>query len=171
MDEEWRAISGWERIYEVSNLGRIKRVSQGKNTYIGKILVASPNQKGYLVVSLNHHGQKTKDVHVLVAEAFLPPRPTLEHEVNHINGNKEDCSVENLEWATCLENTQHSINVLGNRKDGESSGMAKLTEADVLEIRTLWDSGNYTQQQLADMKNVDQTTISKIVSRKTWVRF
>lgn len=100
MEEIWKTIPGYEDYYEVSNLGRVRRIKTG---YILK-----PSGKEYLEVCLSKHNkQRYFYIHRLVATAFLP-NPENKPEVNHINGKKGDNRVENLEWFTRQENIQHA---------------------------------------------------------------
>ena len=102
MEEIWKEIDGFPN-YEVSNLGHVK------SKLTGKLVHQQLRKKGYMKVELWKNGKATtKDVHVLVANAFLDGRkPGL--EVNHKNGNKTDNTVTNLEWATRKENMDHAI--------------------------------------------------------------
>jgi hypothetical protein len=103
MQEIWKDIQGYEGLYQVSNLGRVKRVS-------GKILKPENlNKKSYLRVRLykNKIG-KHHLIHRIVAEAFVPNLRNAE-EVNHKNGDKQDNKVTNLEWITHKENMQHAF--------------------------------------------------------------
>lgn len=100
--EEWRYVVGYEELYQVSNLGRVK--SNIQNT----IMRQHDNGKGYLTVSLSVRGKVTKKyIHRLVAEAFIP-NPNNKQEVNHLNLKKNDNSLENLEWNTKQENMCHA---------------------------------------------------------------
>ena len=105
--EKWRDVVGYEGLYEVSSLGRIKRNGRIKKPHV--------DHGGYLTVWLSKHSvQKCLKVHRIVAIAFIP-NPKNKATVNHINGVKTDNRVENLEWATHSENIIHA-NKLGLRK-------------------------------------------------------
>lgn len=98
--EIWRPISGYKN-YQVSNYGRVKNA---KN----QILKARRNGKGYLHLSLSKNGKiKTFTVHRLVAKTFIP-NPHNYPEINHIDENKENNFVENLEWCTTKYNVRYS---------------------------------------------------------------
>lgn len=102
--EIWKAINEYEGLYEVSNYGRIRsvdRVVNGRHGVInGKILSFSDNGIGYKTVCLcKENNKKTKYIHRLVAEAFIP-NPQKLTEINHKNEKRNDNNVENLEWCT-----------------------------------------------------------------------
>ena len=102
MTEEWRKVSGFEKCYEVSSLGRLR------NIRTGKILRSKELRGGYVVdILCDNNRRKTVRRHRLVAEAFIP-NPDNKPEINHKNGNKADNAISNLEWATHRENTDHS---------------------------------------------------------------
>lgn len=130
--EEWKPIKGYEGYYEISSFGRVKSLSrtiytvwrngeEGSYYQEGRILAlkdCSRNRKGYQTykqVCLSVNGKtKYSMVHRLVAEAFIPKIPGKDL-VNHIDGNKHNNVVENLEWVTSSENVRHSINCLPNK--------------------------------------------------------
>lgn len=114
--EEWRDIKGYEGIYQVSNLGRVRSLDRfvrtherfgGTRLVKGKIK-SLPLLVGYPTVNLDKdYKHKVEYVHRLVAEAFIP-NPENKPEVNHKDANKTNNNAENLEWVTHLENVQHS---------------------------------------------------------------
>jgi hypothetical protein len=104
--EVWKPVVGFEGLYEVSNLGRVKSLK--RTTTSGRELVQSLN-RGYKYVVLSKNGkQYNAKVHRLVAESYIP-NPEGKKEVNHIDGNKANNAVENLEWATASENSRHAM--------------------------------------------------------------
>ena len=119
MKEIWRDIKGYEGLYQVSNLGRVKRIQSFDSIGRKKKGQDMSNHKchGYLRVWLSKdNNRKSYSIHRLVAEAFIS-NPENKPEVNHIDGNKENNCVENLEWCTRSENIKH----------GYSKGLLKQT--------------------------------------------
>lgn len=108
MQEEWRPVAGYNSVYEVSNHGRVLRTGTSRPGGKARLLKPAIGNRGYWVVALCYGSvRKTFTVHRLVAAAFLPTQdPTL--EVNHIDGDKLNCHITNLEWVTSSGNIQHS---------------------------------------------------------------
>jgi len=118
--EEWRPVVRWEGRYEVSNLGRVRSL-----TLRPRIRKANPNKGGYLRLTLyspDPLSNETTSVHILVAAAFIGPRPAPRDgyrvEVNHKDGVKLNCRHSNLEYLTQLENAQHASR-MGLRPTGD----------------------------------------------------
>lgn len=111
MKEIWKDIAKYEGLYQVSNYGNVRSLNYRHTGKVNKI-AKMRNRYGYLIVALSKNSVKSrKQIHQLVAKAFIP-NPENKPEVNHIDGNKENNVVSNLEWVTSKENTQHAINVL-----------------------------------------------------------
>lgn len=173
-EEEWRAIPGYEGLYEVSNLGRIKNarpISTRKRhpenqRRGGRIMLQSVNRDGYHVIKLCKDGMaKLFRVHSLVLHAFIGP--SLQGMVcNHLDGNRTNNVVGNLEWTTPAGNRTHTVH-LGRQARGERHPQARLTAAQVLEIRRLASEGK-PWKVLAQHYNVYPSTIRRIVVRLAW---
>lgn len=121
--ETWKPVLGYEGLYEVSDLGRVRGLERTKNNrgaiqhVSGRIMQQRPNHKGYLTVHLSKNGVGArKPVHRIVAEAFIQ-NPDAKPQVNHISGVKTDNRATNLEWVTNSENMRHArLNNLVNYK-------------------------------------------------------
>lgn len=117
--EEWKFIVGFEK-YMVSNLGRVKSLNY-KRTGKEQLLLPNKNNRGYLWVTLYKNGADKKClIHRLVAEAFIPNPDNLS-QVNHINENKTDNRVDNLEWCSAIYNMNY-----GERTKKQSETRKKL---------------------------------------------
>lgn len=122
MNEIWKDIEGFEGLYQVSNLGRVKRVKTGR------VLKGCKYRGGYLMVRLYKNNiRSNKTIQRLVADAFIPNSEN-KPQVNHIDEDKTNNMVSNLEWMTAKENCNHgtrnertSIPIIAtNIKTGES---------------------------------------------------
>lgn len=135
MKEIWKDIVGFSGLYKVSNLGRIKSVDKKVNNNGGlqhreeRILKTRLNRHGYLQVVLSKNKSYTKTIHRMVAEAFIPNIKN-KPQINHIDGDKTNNCVSNLEWATRQENMQHAYHKL-KRKMGFSYGFGTRKQANI----------------------------------------
>jgi len=141
---------------EVSVLGEVR------NSLTGYKYSLVPDKDGYLEVHTTVDGHRfCRRVNRLVAETHIGP--TDGFDVNHIDGNKSNNCVSNLEIVTRRQNNIHSRNVLGVLV-GEGHGNSKLTEDSVRFIR----SSGLTVGQLAIQLGVDESTVRSVLNRKTW---
>lgn len=168
---EWRDIPGFEGIYQVSNMGDIKRIKGGKGAVAGSLRKLKSNGKGYMVVILNIRNEgKTHYVHRLVMLAFVGECPD-GMEVNHKNGVRHDNRLENLEYLTHKQNLDYSKYVLMVKpqydRRGEKNVRAKLNEQKVREIRALAKQGIPTVK-IAEQYNVTDESIYRIVKFQQW---
>ena len=107
MNEIYKDIKGYEGKYQVSNLGNVKSLHYG-NTTKEKLLKPVLHKDGYLFVSLGH--DNTKAIHRLVAETFIPNLNNMPI-VNHKDENKQNNSVDNLEWCSYKYNSNYGTNI------------------------------------------------------------
>lgn len=155
--EEWMPVKGYEGMYEVSNIGRIRSLDRSVVSKIGVkkrvkgLVLKQANVRGYLGVSLAKDGvRKMTKVHRIVAEAFIP-NPENKPQVNHKDGNKENNRVENLEWATALENQMHAIRT--GLKTGEGR-FVSVTRSDGAVFSSLKSAAEATGCTIQDVCNV-----------------
>lgn len=107
MQEIWKPVKDFEGLYEVSNMGNVRSLNYRCTGEI-KILKPGKDKRGYLKVNLYKSSKySSKRVHRLVATAFIPNLDN-KTQVNHIDGNKQNNTVSNLEWCTNSENMQHA---------------------------------------------------------------
>lgn len=137
MDRElWRWVVGYEGLYLVSSHGKIMSVPHAYKD--GLIMKPRESSNGYMFVSLFKDGSyKRMSIHRVVAQAFIP-NPEHKEQVNHLDGNKTNNNVSNLEWATCSENMQHKIYTLHKRHGpgkGSKSKLRRFTDDEVRAIR------------------------------------
>lgn len=146
MIEVWKDIAGYEGMYQVSNLGRVKSLERwvqnhGKlQHHPEKIRTPSKRETGYLALQL-YKDNKPQNcyIHRLVAEAFLP-NPDNKSTVNHINGDKKDNRADNLEWSTYTENNKHAydtgLNDETHRRNRKGSFTVEQYDKDMNLIKT-----------------------------------
>lgn len=126
--EEWRPVVGFEGFYSVSSYGRLRRDAPGIHTYAGKILQPRLDGRGYLATYLSAAGKRSYlRVHRLVARAFLGPANGL--EVNHIDLDKQNNRLINLEYVTQAENKRHAHAAYRERRLQAQAAAAKHLQA------------------------------------------
>lgn len=159
MTEEWRNIPGTD--YSVSSLGRVASLKRGGF----KVLKQTRTTEGYTVVSIRSRNPRSARVHILIAAAFLPPRPTAGHEVNHKDGDKTNNRQDNLEWMTHSENVLHTIRLFGRKR--RDAGNLKLTEDAVRSIRSRCSAGA-RRADVAAEHGISPSNVTMVTRRHTW---
>lgn len=170
MEERWALVAKFPD-YEVSDAGRVRRVTSRTCAKAGSILKASPRSRThpYLVVDLCCEGKrKTSAVHRLVAEAFLGAQPFPGAEVNHLNGDKSDPRASNLEWTTASGNRVHAYKAGLRDARGEKNGQAKLTAELVVGLRSQGAMTVAERAAAAAGLGVSETAVRDALSRRTW---
>lgn len=150
MNEVWKDIIGYEKYYQISNLGRVRRKERkviykdGREyLYKPKLLSVRELKSGYKTTDLTVNNQtKTVYIHRLVAEEFIA-NPKKLSCINHINGNKADNRLENLEWCSYSYNLQHAYDH-NLRKKNKKILQFTLNNTFVKE----WNSINKAQKEL-----------------------
>lgn len=148
--------------HEINRKGAVRRVN-------GRILVQTKTEKGYLRVVISG---KALRVHRLVAETFIPNENNLP-EINHLDGDKSNNSVENLEWSDHLSNMRHAFRtgLIPTPSFGENARRAILKDEDALFIKKYYKRGHkeFGAGVLASKYGVHISTICKITSGKNWI--
>jgi len=167
--EQWKEVIGYEKLYQVSNLGRVKRISGGQGAKAGRILKPGKHSQGYLTVWLYKNGKsKCHLIHRIVLEAFAGKSNL---GCNHINGKKDYNRLENLEYVTQSENVRHAFKIGLSSHKGEKNCRSKFTGSQVVRLRFI--AKNYKPNRgywakLSRAFNVSPTTISDIINNKSW---
>jgi hypothetical protein len=162
-------IEGYEGLYDIKSDGTIR--SYHKSATNPSIVVTPADGRGYIHVNLCKDGKRKNFwLHRLVASHFIP-NPKNRAEVNHIDGNKSNVDVSNLEWVTRSQNIQHAyekglIPTIGQR--GGKNPNSNLTDAKVLAIRALYAERELSQEEIGKMFGITKQTAYRIIRRKSW---
>lgn len=169
-DEIWTPIDGYEGFYEVSNLGRIRRISDAIGTFNGRVLSLKVKDGIYRVCCLYRSPSDHKSFRVcrIVAKSFHGEPPSKNSQVNHKNGIKNDDRAENLEWVTPSENVRHRFDVLGiDNPKGENHKNATFTDYQVSIMKALRIAGA-SNGSIARQFNAKLQAVKAITSNRNW---
>lgn len=164
--EYWKDIEGREGVYQISSFGRVKSLERYKNGRGGsKILVKESILKnrltnfGYLVCHLRTGGSEYPLIHRLVAKSFIN-NPEEKPTVNHVNADKTDNNVSNLEWSTHSEQMKHAV----VHELLERRGPPKYTKQKKLEILNYFNDNEVSILQLSKLFSISERTAGRIVN-------
>ena len=179
MEEIWKDIQGYEGLYQISSIGRVRSLNrinhfEGKNQIkkyqCGQLLKGKVLKykyvHGYTNVTLytEKHRHKQYQVHRLVAQAFIP-NPNNYPQINHKDGNKLNNCVANLEWVTNQQNREHALKN-GLHLCGEKCSWSKLKQKDVDFIRQ--NKNIHSNKELVNMFNVSVGCIKSVLNGSSW---
>lgn len=153
--EIWRSIP-FAPTYKASSYGNIKGI-------YGKLMRPSENYAGYLVLDLH---KKQYRVNRIICRTFHGEPPSIEHHAAHKDSDKRNNNEANLYWATPLENAA-DLSLTGHNQ-GSNSCASILKEADVIEIRKLYQEGYRLVDIASFYPQVEYVNISAIVHRRSW---
>lgn len=168
MEEVWENIKGYEEIYQVSNTGKIKRLKSKSIAQEDRIIANKTKKNGYKFVCLSLKNiQKYYHVHRLVAETFIS-NPENKKYVNHIDCNKSNNNVENLEWVTAKENNEHArkniIFNFNNKTGIENKATKQIAQKDLNgNYLYFWDS----VKSISNYYNIAETAIGKACRKRS----
>lgn len=173
--EIWRPIKGYEGIYEISHLGRIKSLSRFtyQNHWIKEKILSPSICCGYLVAGLSKNGiTKCYKYHRLLAIAFIP-NPNSLPQINHKDGDKQNNNLENLEWCDCQHNVKHAFanglkfGAVWSKEKRISVGKYSLKLAN--KIRSDYQTNLYTHRELSIKYCVSRTTVGQILLNRVYL--
>lgn len=168
----WAWVKGYHGLYRISTRGQIRRVGRWQTLCDGRVRYLKPqtmtwtsHSTGYWVVTLTKNKKESLQLlHRLVARAFLS-NPDRKPQVNHIDGNKKNPRVNNLEWVTQLENEKHA-KTTGLKASGARCRNFKIPVADYKKIRKRVLKG-VSKKIIARQYGVGEGTIYAICNRST----
>lgn len=164
-------IKNYEGLYEISKSGKIRsldRYTHKKGHFRKGKEIKCHYECGYECIMISKDKKKKHNlVHRLMAKTFIP-NPENKRTVNHIDGNKLNNNLSNLEWNTHKENIAHSYKMGMSNNRGEGNGRAKLTEKDVFFMRKSYGKDGITYLSLAKKFNITMAVARFAVKGITW---
>lgn len=187
MNEQWKDIKGYEGLYRVSNLGRVKglnRVDSIGRKVIGGIMRSSNDKDGYKLITLCKKAKRTTyKVHRLVAQAFIP-NPNDLPQINHIDEDRTNNCIENLEWCTSQYNNNYGDRTKNSVAHNNYKTIARIESLNKMhdshktpiygfyEDRVIWfDSVKTARRFMENITNHKVTNISNVLTGRHKVCF
>ena len=172
--EEWKDIEGYEGYYQISSHGRVRSVNRyvrhpsGKQAQKRGRIFRNGWKNKSLIAGLTKEGKSRGFlIYRLVAKAFIP-NPDNKPEVNHIDGNRMNNHISNLEWSTRSENEKHAYDTgLYISRKGNEHPMSKLSETDINRMKNLLSEGK-SKKDISKVFNVSYSHVCKIFKGTTW---
>ena len=150
MKEIWKDVEDYEGLYQVSNLGRVK------SSYTNRILKGRKHTHGYLMVNLYKNSNvSNKMIHRLVAQAFIPNSEN-KPQVNHVDEDKTNNVVSNIEWMTATENINHGTH-------NERMAKTKSIPIIAINIKTGESQEFYGTNECARQLDLNQGNITRVL--------
>lgn len=157
MNEIWKDIDGYEGLYQVSNLGRVKSSKHD-------IILKTYSNRGYHQVQLSKNNIKSnKTIHRLVAQAFIP-NPDNKPQVNHIDEDKTNNKVSNLEWVTAKENSNHGTRGI---RIGVASGKTRSKAVKAIKVTNGVTLNFESAAQCAKALSVSQGNVTRTLKGRS----
>lgn len=177
LKEEWKPVVGFEGLYEVSDMGRVRSLDreivdnssgwhkQRSRKFQGKLLIPRNHTGGYVQYILGH--SKYVYAHRLVAVMFIS-NPKMYQEINHKDGNKKNNIVSNLEWVSRQGNADHAWKNGLIKSTPHKTRLVKLTPEIVTEIKKIHSIGLLNYTDIARKYKVSINAISRAIRGLTW---
>ncbi len=159
MTEKWKVINGFEN-YMINNIGQIKRIGGTIRCKVNRLLKQSVDRDGYHYVVIRRNKKSIQlRIHRLVLITFVR-LPLKGEQSNHIDGNKFNNAVDNLEWCFCSENIRHAFKLGLKNQKGEYNNASTVSDHEVYLIKSMINNTLYTQKEIASIFHVTQQTVS-----------
>jgi hypothetical protein len=143
MKEIWKDIQGYEGIYQVSNLGRVKRFKYIGKTQVNQVLKGSLQRTKYINITLFGKEKKAYPIHRLVAQAFIP-NPNNYPIINHIDENPSNNAAKNLEWCTYAYNNTYGLGMKNRIKTHSRKVFQYTTGYNLVKV---WENAKQAEKE------------------------